>query len=232
VESATLWLDRAKLNITSPRTMDSRNVGLNNVLLVHQLLPDNMRRLVSSKVISLANSGRLSLDVTQIVQSWFDEPAMNYGIEIDTVGVNVTDILRFNSDSLPQIDISFYTQDIITHRNKRSLPEPVCKPGACCRRPVEIKYADVGLHSEGIHAEGASFTAYICSGKCRKNYKLHNNWSNIKNHLWKKFKSKQFRNKCVATAFDDSFKVDHFDADGGITFTRYTNVIVKECGCM
>lgn len=248
VQSATLKLHRKptinELESEKDRLNSTkRNVGHNTVLLVYQTLPDNMRRLVTSSVISLANNGLISIDITEIAQNWLDEPAMNYGIEVECTSHNISQILlpaardSIDIDTAPQPSLEIYTYDSTistSRRSRRDITEDdICEPGKCCRQAVNITLADVGHHIEGIHEEGAYMTAYLCSGRCPRNYKLHNKWSSVKNIIRNRDRDTDLRNRCAPTSYEKSYSLFSFDLETfSLTFTEYDDLIVKTCGCV
>lgn len=216
-----------------------RNVGYNTVLLVYQTLPGNMRRLVTSKVISLARSDWIKIDVTEIAQSWVDEPGMNHGIEVECTSQNISQIIGKSSDNghRPTLDILTYEKSINVKRKRRQASlDTTCEAGknTCCRQPVQIEYSDVGLHPEFdlVENESAtSFTAYLCSKRCPRNHLLHNHWSRIKNMLRSKYADlPHYKTRCAPVAFE-SFQYFHV-ADGDPGITILDDVVVKECACV
>lgn len=244
VQSATLKLHRRKLakgsKLLLPGVTPSyRNIGYNAVLLVYQTLPDGMRRLVTSSVISLAKTSVIDIDITEIIQSWVDEPSMNYGIEIESPSYNISQILSYKakdptSEQRTTLHVYTYERAINTaRRSRRDVSGDECEPGRCCRLPVNITLAEVGHHIEGLHEEGEYITAYLCSGRCPRNYKLHNAWSNIKNAIRLRNRQTQLRNRCAPTAYEKTFSLLDFDHNTGmISFVEYDDLIVKQCGCV
>lgn len=241
VQSAILVLHREqyllrKYNLTSDSYNHStnnqqRNVGYNVVLLVYQTLPGYMRRLVTSKVISLIRTDKIQIDVTEIVQSWIDEPGMNHGIEIECLSHNISHILSHSNSQLTSLDIVTYERTINVKRKRRDTSDSeACRPGSCCRRPVQIPLTEVNLHIEEIHLPGEYIEAYLCSGRCPRNHKLHNYWSHIKNTL-RGSRYPSMRNKCAPSAFE-SYTYTHWDEEGYLTWTSYDDIIVKECACV
>lgn len=200
------------------------------MLLVYQTLPGNMRRLVTSKVISLVRTDWIKIDITEIAQSWVDEPGMNHGIEIECSTHNISHILTHSNAPLTtaSLDIITYDKTINTQRKKRSTQD-TCVPGSCCRQRVEIPLAEVGMHVYGIHEDNETIEAFLCTGRCPRNHKLHNTWSGIKNQL--KGRYSNMRNKCAPVAFE-SYIYTHLDEGGYLTWTSYDDIIVKECGCV
>jgi len=237
VQSANLILYRRELDVTEQLVIESpRNIGLNTVFMVYQTLPGGMRRLVTSTVVSLARYTPLHIDITPIVQTWIDEPTMNYGIEVECISHNISTILLPNSAKQPaMIDIYTYEKSINTARRKRALDGEDCSPGRCCRQPVNITLADVGLHSDEIHEVGETMTAYVCTGRCSRKYRLHSTWSSMKDKL----RSVEFeqhgrlKNKCAPTAYEKSYRHFYYNHETGeIAFMEYDDIIVAECSCV
>ena len=200
------------------------------MLLVYQTLPGNMRRLVASKVISLVRTDWINIDVTEIAQSWVDEVGMNHGIEVECSTHNISQILTHSNTPLTKasLDIITYEKTIQVQRKKRSTRD-TCAPGSCCRNRVEIPLTEVNMHVEGIHEQHETIEAYLCTGRCPRNHKLHNHWSHIKNQL--KGRYSNMRNKCAPVAFEKYFYT-HLDDENNLTFTVIDDIIVKECGCV
>lgn len=217
----------------SEKLAAKRNVGYNTVLLVYQTLPGSMRRLVTSKVISLARSDSIQIDVTEIVQNWIDEPGMNQGIEIECTSQNISQIVTLSSDSAhqPSLDILTYEMPISVRRKKRDVNiEENCRRNKCCRRPVEILYSEVDIHIGSHPFNGDSFTAYVCSGSCPLGHKLFNTWSMIKNTLRAR-NSSSYKNHCAPTEYDEEFGYMTTDADGFDELVIQDDIIVTKCAC-
>lgn len=81
IESAMLHL--YKEAVRPYNLNDSLNVAANVAVSVHQLLPGGRRRLIGARVVSLAERGWISFDVSEAVQSWLDDPLANRGLLVD-----------------------------------------------------------------------------------------------------------------------------------------------------
>lgn len=239
VQSAVLKLYRKTILLHKrdkdlKKVSSKRNIGHNTVLLVYQTLPGNMRRLVTSKVISLARSDWIKIDVTEIAQSWVDERGMNHGLEVECTNHNISHILEPTSNSqVPTLDIITYEKAINVKRRRREVTttQQPCTPGRCCRQTVNILYSDVGLHIEGLHQNDESLTAYVCNGRCSHKPKLHNYWSRMKHILKKKYPHSKYKNRCSPIAYED-FSYLHIDDNGAWDLKLYDDIIVKECACL
>lgn len=238
VESAYLTLRRAQVNKSVAESITGQdNIGSNMVLLLYEVLPGNMSRLVNSLVISLARQqSTISIDIRETASNWLNEQYDNHRVleirAVDTLPVNQVIDTSSDYQFTPTLDICTSDVNDIKSRRKRSAGNgKVCSPKKCCRKAVEIKLSDIGLHIDDIHEPGESFTAYVCQGKCRKNHKLYNNWSNIKNMLFRKTKDRIYRNKCSPVSYEKAFRIFHIDQHGMVTYSEFDDIIVKQCAC-
>jgi hypothetical protein len=241
IYSAHLTLLRTDNDIHPVVTTD--NLGVNEVLLFYELLPGNMSRLMVSEIISLsAKTRQLKINVENIVKNWKDETyaSPHRAIEIRTVGATLLGrVLALpSSDSFPVLDICTYVKntrnDDVLSRTRRSTKKKKSRKkcdGNCCRHPVEIKYADLGLQIEGVYDTTDTFTAYICSGKCRRDSNLYTNYSHIKNLLYKMTKDKTYKNRCVPKSYKKDFELFHFNQHGILGLGVFDDIIVKDCAC-
>lgn len=220
-------LDKLKLDRQS-KSSSERNLDYNVVLSVHQTLPGGYRRLVTSKVVSLARSGWIKLDVTDIIQSWVTEPGMNYGIEVECPAHNLTQILtpfQEGDTNTPTLDIVIYEKAIVTQRRQRRDVSPEeCSSDGCCRRPVNIKASHIGLPDHIVHGE--YIEAYICSGSCPNNHKLHTFWAAVKDKL-------NYDKHCAPVAYSQTYTHMYYDEElDDLVETVFNDLIVSQCACV
>lgn len=211
-----------------------RNIGYNTVLLVYQTLPGKMRRLVTSKVISLAQSGWIKLDVTEIAQSWVNEPGLNHGLEIECTSQNISQILTDSEDTAlkPTLDILAYEQKINVRRKRRQVAvDDTCRPGTCCKQSVNISYRDVGIHDEMFHGGDEIVQAFFCTGGCPLGHRPSNMWSRTKYTLLRNYPSSKYEMRCAPSSFS-SFNYFHLDNEFSVTMTTLDDLIVEECECL
>lgn len=237
IYSAHLTLSRHSNNSTDLEILDS-NIGANRVLLLYEILPGNMSRLMMSEVVSLAQkSKQLKLDIKAIVSNWKREvySSQRRVVEIRTVGTTQLNLIFAQSTTdIQTLDVCTYSKKSsdVRSRSRRSTKSPKkCEGGKCCRHPVKIKYADLGLYIEDVHVVDETFTAYICSGKCRRTSKTFTNYSNIKKLLYIMTKDKRFKNRCVPKSFEKGFKLFHFDEHDVLALSEFDDIIVKDCAC-
>lgn len=238
ITNATLILTRKPISpqaYTSGSLSASQrmNVGFNTVLSVYQILPDNMRRLISSKMISLASNSTIRLNVTEIVQSWIAEPGMNNGIEIESTTHNLSQFLTTQTpeESNAHLDIVSYQQNITMQSSCSSSKK------CCQRKAIQIKYEDIGLRNPYVNETHSEqyMKAYVCNGRCSKDHMLHNYWSVIKYKLRKKYSDTNtkhlYKSRCSPVAFEP-FTHYQLNDEGSEVQIHIDNLLVKECACV
>jgi hypothetical protein len=206
-----------------------------------------MRRLVSTKVVSLLDIGWESFDIRSAVRLWMEKPKQNYGLEIVCESQDISDIIDFNSVRSNMINdifgyslaetllpnLSVYVQEKeILGRVKRSPEVYDCVQGdgesRCCRYPLWVSFRDIGWNNWVVEPEG--YQAYYCDGSCPHRYKPAHTFAGIKSAIHLVNPAAAPEPCCTGTKLSP-LTLLHYDEWGLLKVTQYSDMVVQECKC-
>ena len=250
-----LYIYSAKLKLykiaVNPHNFRKRASTDDNIRInLYQLLEpvqrgqrDTKKRLVDSKLVSLASRGWESFDIRQALQDWVDDPRKNYGIELNCDTQDLGDIVEFaapnsrlsnevfhaflNKDLFPNLNVYTQERKIVT-RVKRSDVFDECQRGLCCRRPLEVNFQDIGWDDWIIAPP--KYEAYYCDGACPHNFKPAHTFALIKTAL-RMFNPAAAPAPCCSATRLSPLNLLHYDEDGNLVVSVHEDMVVEECKC-
>ncbi|KAK3580949.1 hypothetical protein CHS0354_006974 [Potamilus streckersoni] len=211
---------------------------------------DYKRKLIDSKIISVASTGWETFDIKNAVQDWVDSPENNIGIEICSDSQDLNEVLEIatseprnrnifaltnatdlGNSTLPVLRV--YTEErSVLKRAKRDEDREDCtiKDGEkkCCRYPIKISFREIGWDNWIIAP--ADYNGYYCAGSCPYTHKMANTFSAIKALLHLRNPSTVPSPCCYATRLRP-FTILHYDENNRYTFSDYPDLIVDQCRC-
>ncbi|XP_074642856.1 growth/differentiation factor 8-like [Tubulanus polymorphus] len=239
---------------------DKTNFGKRVILSAYLLLTpvesefnQPIRRLITSKVTSLLETGWEVIDIKEAVQFWIENPRKNYGLEISCDSQDMSQLLQFYTSRkttrtptsneyytkrkttrqalLPTLSVYTHEKEILG-RVKRSPIKHDCRQGdgesRCCRYPLWVSFSEIGWDNWVVAPEG--YKAYYCDGVCPHRYKPAHTFAGIKSAIHVMNPAAAPAPCCTATKLRP-LNLLHYDEHGQLSVSLYSDMVVQECRC-
>lgn len=227
-------------------------------MVVH---PAQVLELMATRILRSWESGWQGFEISRAGSTWAKSPEKNYGLELsvetlsqEEIEVHHAGFVGFHGpqEKRPFV-VSFFKHEgegrlsyktFNTHlrspRRRRSLDAQFTSVGynyrsssakACGRRTLYVSFRDLGWEDWIIAPEG--YSAFYCYGECSFPLNAHMNATNhaIVQTLVHLMKPSTVPKPCCAPTSLSPISVLYFDDSNNVVLKKYTNMVVKACGC-
>ena len=206
-------------------------------------------------------SGWQAFNVIRAARAWAKEPKQNFGIELSVqtfagVELNASSagfvgfhgpqekrpflVSFYRNDGEQRVTYQkFYAQRPRRRRSPRSLGPQFTNVGGsfkssksfCSRRMLYVSFQRLGWQDWIIAPEG--YSAFFCFGECSFPLSAHMNATNhaIVQTLVHLMNPSVVPQPCCSPTKLTAISVLYFDDSNNVVLKKYTNMVVKACGC-
>ena len=212
------------------------------------------RRFVSSKRVSISESGWITFSIQEAVADWIADPNSNYGLELACDAMFISHLIADGyvnhhglardpsvGDRHPRVDIVVRERRTPAHGQRRrrrrqsdldDVHDMCNQEGShCCRRHnLTVPFADLGINWILAPLE---YNAYFCDGDCPHFYNLANTHTFIRT-LMRANDPSSTPKPCCAPSVLGKLPVLHYVFENDrltTTLTPLPDMVVDRCSC-